>query len=169
MLSTLLLGAVTAPSEVAAEGGLEAVMDPALLEWGLGAAVAILLLERVYVLVKMILENTNKRTGNGSNTALLKEVHQQVHDLHQWHDITDEEGVRLWYSRRSVERAVEKIAEAQVTQTKLLENLARVVETQAGTAAEMQRTLADLYTNMTSYKGDTCPFRNSSKHLKSEE
>lgn len=170
MVSTLLLGALTVPSEAAASGGLEAAVDPSLLEWGLGAAVAILVLERVYVLIKMILENTNKRSVGGREfTAKIDEIHQGVHDLHQWHDVTDEEGVRLWYSRRSVERAVEKIAESQVTQTKLLENLARVVETQASTAAEMQRTLADLYTNMTSHTGDTCPFRVSSNKSKSAE
>ena len=170
MIGALLLGAVTASSEAAASSGLEAMVDPSLLEWGLGAAVAILLLERVYVLVKMILEHTNKREGGGTGTRhLLGEISQQVHDLHRWHDVTDEEGVRLWYSRRSVERAVEKIAESQATQTRLLENLARVVETQASTAADMQRTLADLYTNLTNYSGDTCPFRASSKHSKSAE
>jgi hypothetical protein len=154
-----------APAEAAAKSGLEAAASPPLLEWGLGAAVAILVLERVYVLVKMILENTNKRT---EGTAAYGTMVQQVHDLHDWHNVTDEEGVRLWYSRRSVERAVEKIAESQVTQTKLLENLARVVETQASTASEMQRTLADLYTNMTTHTGDTCPFRASSTPSKSE-
>lgn len=46
-------------------------------------------------------------------------------ELHRWHDKEDEDGVKVWYVRQSLERAIERLAEAAVSQTKLLEEILR--------------------------------------------
>ena len=53
-------------------------------------------------------------------------------DLHAWHDIADSEGVKIWYVRRSLEEAVEKLTvsieklgERQEAATDVLKEMAR--------------------------------------------
>lgn len=37
---------------------------------------------------------------------------RQIEDLHVWHDREDEDGVKVWYVRRSLERAIEGLTSA---------------------------------------------------------
>jgi hypothetical protein len=48
------------------------------------------------------------------------EVHQQIRDLYVWHSKTDEDGVPVWYVRRSLEDTIVKLAENMEKQTELL-------------------------------------------------
>ena len=48
---------------------------------------------------------------------------QQVDDLHVWHKKTDDDGVPVWYVRRSLEQAIGKLAENIGTQTQVLQSL----------------------------------------------
>lgn len=139
--------------------------NPALLELGVGAAIALLMIERVYVFVKMILEHNKKSPVDDS----LKVMSQQMHDLHDWHNVHDEEGVKIWYNRRTVERAVEKIADSQATQTEILKNLTRLAENQAELTKEIHKNAANLYMNFTQYRETTCPFRGALEKLRNGE
>lgn len=66
------------------------------------------------------------------NSSKIAEIHSDVRvirdkvlELHRWHDQVDEDGVRVWYVRRSLERAVEHMAEATEQLTRLADELIR--------------------------------------------
>ena len=44
----------------------------------------------------------------------------RIDELYKWHDRTDEEGVPVWYVRKSLEQAIAKMAENSEQQTQLL-------------------------------------------------
>ena len=48
---------------------------------------------------------------------------QQTQELHDWHKVTDQDGVKIWYLRRSLTDAVEQLADNTNLETKLLEKL----------------------------------------------
>lgn len=48
-----------------------------------------------------------------------------VSELYRWHDKEDDDGVKVWYVRQSLERAIERLAVAADAQTKLLEEILR--------------------------------------------
>jgi len=53
-------------------------------------------------------------------------MHQQVSELHQWHSVVDEDGVRIWYVRRSLEKAITALANNIDNQTRVMENMLRI-------------------------------------------
>lgn len=108
-------------------------MDDMMTQLGVGGILAILMVREVLNFLK-----SKQPTQNGETQRLfvkLDQVTRHVADLHKWHDKTDEDGVPVWYIRRSFEDAVEKLADAVTqlaasssVQTKVLEDLVRKVE-----------------------------------------
>lgn len=41
-----------------------------------------------------------------------KKMFEQIRLLYKWHDKDDDDGVKVWYNRRGLEDAIEKMAEA---------------------------------------------------------
>lgn len=149
-------------------------MDPSLLQLGTGGLLLLLVLERVYSIIKVLVSNRKIGNGNGIETArtlleILQEMQHQIADLHEWHKKEDKDGRKVWYAHSGVDRALEQIAATQLAQTKLLEHLVRSLEGQQTSVNEMQRSLADLYTNITSYRETICPFRESINRSKPRE
>lgn len=70
-----------------------------------GATIALL----VVIIVREVLRSLKEN-----------EVHQQIRDLYVWHSKTDEDGVPVWYVRRSLEDTIIKLAENMEKQTELL-------------------------------------------------
>lgn len=64
----------------------------------------------------------HERHGKGSH------IERQIDDLHRWHDVSDNEGVKLWYVRRSLEDAINKLADNVDVQTKLWDRIDRRLE-----------------------------------------
>lgn len=77
--------------------------------------------------IKKLLKNQedmmDKIAGNGKDdiglvgrvTKLREEmtiVSRQVDELHEWHDVTDSEGVKIWYVRQSLEQAITSLSTA---------------------------------------------------------
>ena len=58
----------------------------------------------------------------------LQRLSRQVDDLHEWHSQTDEDGVRVWYVRQSLEKAIDRLARTIEAQTKLLDRIDRRLE-----------------------------------------
>lgn len=59
----------------------------------------------------------------------LQKMSREIEDLHEWHDIKDPEGMRLWYfPRRSLEAAIEKLAENIEKEAILLDRIDRRLE-----------------------------------------
>lgn len=76
----------------------------------LGGVVAVLIIREVLDFVRNRNSKTKKNDG---------EMHQQLRDLWSWHDVRDEDGVPIWYVKRSLETAVSEL----VTEMKTLNSL----------------------------------------------
>lgn len=53
----------------------------------------------------------------------LHRITRQIDDLHRWHAVEDSEGVKIWYVRRSLVDAINKLATSVDQETKLLEKI----------------------------------------------
>lgn len=60
---------------------------------------------------------------------------QQIDELWRWHNVVDSEGVRIWYTRKSLEKTMEKLATAIEAQTEMLRRM-------HGGIKDLQRTRA---------------------------
>jgi hypothetical protein len=58
----------------------------------------------------------------------LNKLSRQIEDLHQWHNVNDDEGVKIWYFRRSFEDAIQKLADNIELECKLLDRIDRRLE-----------------------------------------
>lgn len=56
-------------------------------------------------------------------TLTAKKVSRQIDDLWKWHAKEDDEGVKIWYVRRSLEDAIEKLAQNIGQQTQILQQM----------------------------------------------
>ncbi len=91
--------------------------EPQWIEVGVGAIIAIMLLREVfgYLLKK-------------KSTEGMTNMEAQIDDLHKWHDISDENGVKKWYVPRSMERSMDKLIEAVDRNTKVQEEVLREIK-----------------------------------------
>jgi hypothetical protein len=105
----------------------------------LGGAVALLILKEVFSFISNILA---KRGGANvkadAPVAALMEVLEKyrreyfspisrmTQDLHDWHNVNDQDGVKIWYVRPSLAEAVKELSTNIKQQTKILEELIRM-------------------------------------------
>lgn len=100
--------------------------------------------ETIAVFTLMVLFAVDKAMGflKSRGVDLLK-MARQIDRLDELHAKTDEEGVPVWYVRRSLEKALVDLNEAIRNQTELLQQLTQEIkETRRDTArwhAEMSR------------------------------
>ena len=59
---------------------------------------------------------------------LMRKSGKQVEDLHDWHNVRDNEGKPIWYARKSLEVAIEKLSENVNQQTKAIERQSVILE-----------------------------------------
>lgn len=90
-------------------------MDDQLLQVGAGGMFALFVLREVFSFLK-------ERMRTQSNTVL-DLMAKQIHELHEWHAVTDEDGVKIWYLRRSLENAIDKLTNNLDVQTQLLREM----------------------------------------------
>jgi len=45
--------------------------------------------------------------------AIMKRMDQRLAELHDWHDKEDEDGVKVWYVRASLIKAIDSLAKSQ--------------------------------------------------------
>ena len=48
----------------------------------------------------------------GDISEKMDEVHKMTVDLHEWHDHSDADGVKVWYIRKSLEKAIFELSGA---------------------------------------------------------
>jgi len=53
---------------------------------------------------------------------------EQVKELHKWHDVSDDDGIKVWYVRGSLEKAIHSLAANIATETQLLSKIDRRLE-----------------------------------------
>ena len=88
----------------------------------------------IIVVLRQIFDFLGKRNGRDLRECDFKTIAHQVEELHKWHDKDDNEGVKIWYVRKSLEDAI----------TKLAMNIETMTEIFRGMQAEVLATRRDL-------------------------
>ena len=87
-----------------------------LVQLGVGGIFCVLVL-------RLVFDFLSKKKFGKNGLCLTPKIIQQIQDLWEWHSKTDDEGVKVWYVRRSLEKAIERLAENTDTQTTVLTEL----------------------------------------------
>jgi hypothetical protein len=95
-------------------------MEQQLLQLGAGGLFALLVLREVFGFLK-------ERVRYTHNTAL-EQMAKEVHEMHEWHAVTDEDGVKVWYIRRSLENTLDKLSHTLDAQTQLLKEMVLILK-----------------------------------------
>ena len=95
-------------------------MEDQLLQVGAGGLFALLVIREVFSFLK-------ERVRCSGNT-MLEHMAKQIHEMHEWHAVTDEDGVKVWYVRRSLENALEKLSHTLDAQTQLLREMVLILK-----------------------------------------
>ena len=109
-------------------------MDQKLLELGVGLIAAILVIREVLGFLEK-----RRINGDGGSEKVMKEymegtyervnrIEHQVDDLFNWHNQRDQDGIPLWYVKRSFEESIKEMAEAMREQIKVQTQIARRME-----------------------------------------
>lgn len=88
------------------------MVDPSVLELGAGGLLAFMIIREVLNFV------AKWKTGQGAGSTQL--MIKQVQDLYDWHNINDDDGVKRWYVKQSLEDSVRSVADAITAQNKIL-------------------------------------------------
>lgn len=98
-------------------------MEPATIGAIVFAAMAIL-----YIWDKIVtITRFNNRLKNIEKTQYT--ILNKTLELHEWHDHSDADGVKVWYVRRSLEDAINRLADNVAKQTEVFSAL--IVEIKA--------------------------------------
>lgn len=95
-----------------------------LIELGVGLTAALLIIREVLNFLKW----KNGGPVDYHKKEKMDKMQKQIEDLYEWHNVTDDDGVKIWYVRRSLEGAVEKLVEAVNSQNKALTELSSTNE-----------------------------------------
>ncbi len=72
----------------------------------------------IYLIVKLFIGKRPKE-----DDGLLAVMSKQLHELYVWHNKEDEEGVKIWYVRKSLEDAIKALSLNIAEQTKVLQSM----------------------------------------------
>ena len=95
-------------------------MEQQLLQLGAGGLFALLVLREVFGFLKERVRYTHN--------AALEQMAKEVHEMHEWHAVTDEDGVKVWYIRRSLENTLDKLSHTLDAQTQLLKEMVLILK-----------------------------------------
>lgn len=114
----------------AAEAGGGVDIGSLLMQLGVGGILIYLFLKEMFGYLK---SRDSRKSGNGHSPtadmfALLRNIESTLRELHKWHDAKDEDQVFVWYVRKSLEKQIEKLAEAVVKMTRAAEKQTTMVE-----------------------------------------
>jgi len=121
-------------------------MDDLIAQVGVGGIFAVLV-------IREVLNFLTKRNGADKDKggkldrvilAALQEMKPKLDELHKWHDQRDQDGVPVWYIRRSLEEAVDKLAESQQMLSDNIRNMTIILERLATNQDEMRREVHSL-------------------------
>lgn len=105
---------------------------------------AFIILERILVLIQwgkklndIKKEQENMNRGISGIASLAKKTWEL-------HDVKDEDGVPVWYFRKSIDKLLEQLAESQIATNSLLATLTIHIETQNKLTEKMINKLEDI-------------------------
>lgn len=94
-------------------------MESTSTEYLIGAVVIIAIVIREIFAVGRINQRLKK----------IDNIERMTKELYKWHDVADEEGVKIWYVRRSLEEAIGKLSENIAKQTEIFQALILEIRT----------------------------------------
>lgn len=107
-------------------------MDDITAQFALGA-VALLMLKEVLSFGLNIVKSRNGKEDKpvDKNTKILEDMRHQYcepmlkmqRDLYDWHNVHDQDGVRMWYIRPSLAVAIKELSQNVAIQTEVFKNL----------------------------------------------
>jgi hypothetical protein len=112
-------------------------MDFMDMEFGFGVAIAFLVIKELFIIVKKLIENrdpTSVVSRQDTKLAL-----KQIEQLWNWHNKTDQDGVPVWYVRKSLEDVIYKLSENIEAQNRLVESNTRILESLVEKISEMKK------------------------------
>ncbi len=95
-------------------------MEQQLLQLGAGGLFALLVLREVFGFLKDRVRCTHN--------AALEQMAKELHEMHEWHAVTDEDVVKVWYIRRSLENTLDKLSHTLDAQTQLLKEMVLILK-----------------------------------------
>ena len=139
-------------------------------EYGTGAIAGL----AVAGLIKIAIGLSNKKEDKSEEKAIKSEIvniiaalnklksqvdetYHYTKDMHLWHSKEDEDGSKIWYNKRIVQRLLEENVPMQQDQAKLLEQLVRQVNAQTELHAALKDLVVNLYEEIKAKRGE-CPF-----------
>ena len=124
-------------------------IEPNPVDIGVAFAVVLLILKEVFGFIQKVLAQRKNGTSSAIEAGVppqmaaylkdmerefLEPVRRHVAELHNWHNVTDSDGVRVWYVRPSLVVSIERLSVNIAAQTEILRTqisvLERVVEVQ---------------------------------------
>lgn len=93
---------------------------------GFGVAISFLVIKELFVIVKKQMDNRDP--AGAVSRYETKAAIKQIDQLWHWHNKTDQDGVPVWYVRKSLEDVIYKLSENIENQNKLMESNTRILE-----------------------------------------
>lgn len=95
-------------------------MSETLTQLGIGGVLAIMVLKETFGFVR----GQKRNVASGcSRPEDVEEIKRMIKDLHTWHQKEDEDGVKVWYIRKSLERAIKDLSEVIQQQTEVVRRM----------------------------------------------
>ncbi len=100
-----------------------------VMDLGVGATFSLIIIKMVFDFVK-----GRKRNGDDGYKEIEKikavsyDIKNKLDDLHEWHNVRDNDGVPIWYVRRSLEEAINKLADNIAMQTQLFQQMSLKID-----------------------------------------
>jgi hypothetical protein len=93
---------------------------------GFGVAIAFLVIKELFVIIKKQMDNRDPSSFVSRHETKL--AVKQIDQLWNWHNKTDQDGVPVWYVRKSLEDVIYKLSENIENQNKLMESNTRILK-----------------------------------------
>ena len=106
----------------------------ALTQLGVGGIFAVLVIRSVldFLAKREATKNGGARGTTSTHgmmaTQQLNDLVRQVRELHEWHAKEDDDGVKVWYVRKSLEQSIARLADAAEQQTRALRDLVALIK-----------------------------------------
>ena len=104
-----------------------------------------------------------QNTDGAELFKLAKCVQNEVRELHRWHSRESEDGVKIWYNRKSTETLIRDIMRVLESTSNKVESLMRGLNSQTGSIDTVNQVLGDIYASLSTYREASCPFKDSLK------
>ena len=112
-------------------------MDFLDAQFGFGVAIAFLVIKELFIVVKKLLDTRNPSVMVSKQETKL--ALKQIEQLWNWHNKTDQDGVPVWYVRKSLEDVIFKLSENLENQNRLIESNSRILESLVDKVRDLDR------------------------------